>query len=117
MAVLSIAEYARRALLAQDGRDRAAGDLIFRLLLLIGKPFEPPALPPTQATRAAPLRSTGVTSRGATYYQQADYCSRRCYRRGEVRKNGLRDRRGSLGRWGGLRGTFGYSLMYPSTPL
>ena len=38
-----------------------------RLLLLNGKPFEhlfePPALPP--ATRAAPLRSTGVTSRGA----------------------------------------------------
>ena len=31
MAVLSIAEYARRALLAQDGRDRAAGDLLFRL--------------------------------------------------------------------------------------
>ena len=33
MAVLSIAEYARRALLAQDGRDRAAGDLSVILVL------------------------------------------------------------------------------------
>ena len=53
MAVLSIAEYARRALLAHEGRPRPCrGRLIIQaLLLLIGKPFEPPALPPTQRGR------------------------------------------------------------------